>query len=254
MEQINEMDITPDGDIGYLNFEILSNGDYIIGLHESKTLLSYDDLGKLNWEVNIAQVFEVSNISFIRELNKTTNGDILLCGTLRKDNEDFGFIISVDSNGQLLWHRKYTSEGSIGKNALIGFVELVNSDIIFYGNTRFASPPLSNSFPDTHWILKTNNLRCISEECEEDPILNTSDINNESLNLFPNPTSGLFKIKNAQDFDGFNYKIINMTGKVLKEGLIDGNYIDLSDHENAMYFLKVFKQGKLKFTKKVIKQ
>jgi len=60
---------------------------------------------------------------------------------------------------------------------------------------------------------------------------------NNTFEIYPNPTTG--KIYISKRYINDNYKIITLTGSVVKSGIIKGNSIDLTELETGIYFIKI---------------
>ena len=193
MELIQEWKVQESGHISYINFEITRDGSTVFGLYQKKKLLSYDNQGQLKWELDIAAAFDLTEVG-IRELKEISNGDILLCGSLKKEDLYYGFIYMLNNNGVEKWKRIYKLDNSKSTNPLKGFVELNNEGLLFYGTTRFESFPSSNSFHDTHWVLKTDYNGCITTGCGDELIANNTEIDLSTPIIYPNPTSSIIRL------------------------------------------------------------
>jgi len=63
-------------------------------------------------------------------------------------------------------------------------------------------------------------------------------VESDQLNLFPNPTDGLFSFSIDKQIIE-NVRISNMNGKLLKNcKSMDKGFIDLSDHPNGFIYLR----------------
>ncbi len=71
------------------------------------------------------------------------------------------------------------------------------------------------------------------------------------LDLFPNPTTGRFKINSKFEFGA--WKVFNLYGTLIKEGSTIGNEIDLSGCYDGVYYVSL-SNNKGVFTKKLIIQ
>jgi hypothetical protein len=81
--------------------------------------------------------------------------------------------------------------------------------------------------------------------------LNDFDMN--EIIIYPNPTTE--KIFLSEQFLGKKYQILSLTGTVVQNAIISTNYIDLSNIETGIYFIKIaeFEKKKINFVK-VIKK
>lgn len=71
------------------------------------------------------------------------------------------------------------------------------------------------------------------------------NIENEELKLFPNPSSGTFKLIGNYS-EGVNYQAFDTKGKLVKLGLVQGNEIDLTTVAEGVYFIHFFSQSGIK--------
>ena len=84
---------------------------------------------------------------------------------------------------------------------------------------------------------------------EEVSSLNTSEVDQRSINVFPNPTSGVLHISSI---DAAQTQIFAISGQLLLQS--NSAQIDLSHLPPYLYFLKVFdKNNNLLLTQKVLK-
>lgn len=252
MTLIEDIAIQEIGNIPYLNLDITPQGDIIYGLHNRKKLLSYNDQQQLNWEADIALAFDVSEV-IMRDLQVVSNGDILLCGSLNKNENEYGFIYLLTNEGIEKWKRLYSIEKGTSKNPLKAFIETENEGYTFYGTARQEPFPSSNNFDDSHWILKTNNNGCIDASCEEETIVNNNDLSLAKMTLYPNPTTSTLSIINNNSIYNQTFTISNLQGSQLIKASLINNEINLSSLESGIYILSIYTNGVLTFTEKTIK-
>jgi len=77
-----------------------------------------------------------------------------------------------------------------------------------------------------------------------------SEVNNNEINIFPNPSTGIFIIKNK---NVEQIEIINLNGQIVESTIVknQNNYFDLSNQEKGIYFVKL-KTNKNFIVKKLI--
>lgn len=80
-----------------------------------------------------------------------------------------------------------------------------------------------------------------------------SEINFAQLNVYPNPTSGIFFITNEGSTELFSYEIMDLNGRIIRaaSNSINGTQateIDLRGNENGLYFVRIYNaQGERTF-------
>jgi hypothetical protein len=92
-----------------------------------------------------------------------------------------------------------------------------------------------------------------------DTITGIGDRENEAvLNLFPNPTTGRFKLNSSKQFHNCDIVIYNMVGqkKEFKNLTLNQNQtlnFNIEDFNDGLYFVKIITEEEI-FVKKIIKQ
>ena len=135
--------------------------------------------------------------------------------------------------------------------------------LFYYDNTAAAAPKVNwrpgGSFVRPKWgiyrsLINDQDLR--DEQVlfsyfsiEEVSSLNILEVDQGSINVFPNPTSGVVHISSI---DAAQTQIFAMSGQLLLQS--NSAQIDISDLPPSLYFLKVFdKNSSLLSTQKVLK-
>ncbi|MDD3859338.1 MAG: T9SS type A sorting domain-containing protein, partial [Bacteroidales bacterium] len=72
-----------------------------------------------------------------------------------------------------------------------------------------------------------------------------------SINIYPNPTSGLIYLKNCQNS---KYEVLDIVGRVIFEGNIvsSDSYIDIKDFAEGNFFVRLYNEDKV-LTVKIVK-
>ena len=72
------------------------------------------------------------------------------------------------------------------------------------------------------------------------------------MSIFPNPTTGKFKIEIPQENKNLKFEVFNIVGeKVLAQ---NSNEIDLSNHLKGIYFVTISSDERVISTKKIVLQ
>ncbi|PWG06747.1 BNR-4 repeat-containing protein [Polaribacter aquimarinus] len=80
--------------------------------------------------------------------------------------------------------------------------------------------------------------------------LNTDVFSKEAIAIYPNPSSGIFRIKTS--FKNITYQLVNIQGSVLEKGKVEENQIDFSKYNSGIYFLRLNSANKTTFIKKIL--
>jgi hypothetical protein len=135
--------------------------------------------------------------------------------------------------------------------------------LFYYDNTAAAAPKVNwrpgGSFVRPKWgiyrsLINDQDLR--DEQVlfsyfsiEEVSSLSTLEVDQGSINVFPNPTSGVVHISSI---DAAQTHIFAMSGQLLLQS--NSAQIDISEFPPSLYFLKVFdKKNNLLLRQKVLK-
>jgi hypothetical protein len=146
-------------------------------------------------------------------------------------------------------------------------IEIVNKftgqQLFYYDNTDFEEPKINwrpgASFVRPKWgiyrslvyeeDLRDEQVLFSYFSIEEVSSLNTSEVDQRIINVFPNPTSGVLHISSI---DAAQTQIFAISGQMLLQS--NSAQIDISDLAPSLYFLKVFdKNNNLLLTHKVLK-
>ena len=82
-------------------------------------------------------------------------------------------------------------------------------------------------------------------------VSNIENILDNQINVFPNPSNGIFIITNISNDDNYHIKISDISGKIVFSQKMVSSQIDLSEQKKGVYFLKI-ESKKHSFTKKII--
>lgn len=81
-------------------------------------------------------------------------------------------------------------------------------------------------------------------------LLNVEEVDKQGLEVYPNPSSGVFTIDLGEG--SWNVNVYDMTGRCVKQSQIESQgEIDLSANEKGVYFVKAL-NGSREFTKKIV--
>lgn len=209
----------------------------------SPAIISYDSNGLFRWKY----IFDDNpRLRLLGHIITTSQGNIISCGV---DEPGFhpiqwGWMVSLDTNGNLLWDHKYTIDG-ISPDIGGGFNDLIetkDNHLLVVGGIQDKYPLESFEARQNIWALKTDYQGCISDSCEEYNVLtsvNEPDHQpSDEFKIYPNPTSSLLHIDCKK---GFQYSIIiyNLQGNKVYSNHSDGTsiIIDVEDFSSGTYFV-----------------
>lgn len=115
----------------------------------------------------------------------------------------------------------------------------------FLTNEKFTQTPISTS-QKLHKISLNSYLENYITSLSNTDLI----YKDPSIILYPNPTNGEITIE-SETAIGEQYKIIDNLGKIIKEGVLNNNTVNVSDFPKGIY---IFTLPKLKQTYKIIKQ
>ena len=123
-------------------------------------------------------------------------------------------------------------------------------------HAHIVEPIIDDILEEEFWVPKEKNFKLPPKN-----ITNNIDfLENEDITIFPNPTTGIFTIKNNSHIQNFaNSKIVitNITGQTIQNFITSKSQnfitIDISNTKQGIYLLKIQTEEKI-LTHKIIKQ
>ncbi len=67
--------------------------------------------------------------------------------------------------------------------------------------------------------------------------LSTTDLTNDQVLIYPNPSSGIFNIQSK--IQSPEYRIVNIQGQIVKQGVLEGKELNMSSYPQGIYFLEL---------------
>jgi trimeric autotransporter adhesin len=138
---------------------------------------------------------------------------------VRKVTASTGIITTIAGTGA----QSYTGDGGLATSATLYYPEELSFDV--FGNMYISD--WGNNV-----IRKVTNVSV--------GINQISQVN-ESLNIYPNPSSGIVNVQINSNTENASYKVYNLIGKEVKAGNLTyiSNKVDLSEFDNGMYTIVV---------------
>ena len=82
-------------------------------------------------------------------------------------------------------------------------------------------------------------------------VLNTSELEQDNISVFPNPTIDILNINSKHKFQ--KYEVFDLSGKILKKSVLHNSTIDLSSFSSGNYIISLISNNKIK-TVKILKK
>ncbi|GIV28007.1 MAG: hypothetical protein KatS3mg027_1821 [Bacteroidia bacterium] len=203
---------------------------------------------QVQWELKFADA-----VNRLQSYNSCVevDGSYILTGVHQDimGNKNHSVISKINAAGQKVWHRninKFARDNysrDIEKTSDGGFII-----------AGFGSEFLPNGmYCQEAWLCKVDSFGCLQQGCELfDAIEEKSPTAQEELNVYPNPSKGLFYIQSSQQIE--NIHIIDISGKKIFEQKSNGTMqetLSLSLPAEGLYLLQVqYSNGTYK-TKKI---
>ena len=215
-------------------------------------VLNLSNSGNVVWEKELGGTRE----DYLKSIQETSDGGFIVGGTTESWDGDLsnvfsnGFedfwIIKLTETGNISWQKCLGGTGfdelrSIEQTSDLGFIiagstNSKDGDVI--GN-HFINP---NESSDDMWVVKLSPNVYINQYNVE-----------ETMNIFPNPTSNILKIQTETKYFGESYQIISILGQVVAKGTINSENmkIDVSSLGKGVYIVKIGERyfNSLKFLK-----
>ena len=186
-----------------------------------------------NYIIGNPEFIDISTYDFHLEIaSPAINGGGFLAKTT---NAGTGVIIELEDAGF------FTDGYGISKGDLLQFegqtqeFEILGIDYI--NNTITLNQVTSWNIGDRISLTYNDPIPDVGAyEYYENTLTNDSSINNNFI-VYPNPTKDIVYFSN--DLTNKKYKIVSITGTIIKNGIIKGNKILLSDLKTGFYFINI---------------
>ena len=212
---------------------------------------NYVTTNSLGCDSIAALVLTVNNPTYATDLQLSCDTFIWVNGNIYTANNNTDTFVTVNSNG---CDSIITLDLTLVDNPQINITQLMSNLEV---NTLFGTPPytylwntgettstITPTTSGTYWCLVTDINGCISDTANYTVSINSLiDIIENTLNIYPNPTTGLLNIKFYNDATS-EVKITNVLGEIIfntmifERGEINKQF-DLSDFANGIYILEL---------------
>lgn len=136
---------------------------------------------------------------------RTRKGDIVAVG-LAGPGDNSGFILSVDSTGELNWSRRYNYNEST--DFFINIIETSDGGFLVNGS---ATDPTEEGGQNL-WLIKLDSLGCLTPRCR---VVGLEDVqeNELGIKLFPNPANDWLNLKLPESPGEITLEVFSVSGR-----------------------------------------
>ena len=207
-------------------------------------IVKLDSSGSLVWETNLGG----SGIERVSEINQTTDGGFIVAGMSRSNDGDVGgnngirdgWLVKLNSSGILIWEKNIG--GSLVDSA--GDIrQTIDGGFIVAGTSQSNDGDVGgNNGESDFWIVKLGGNLSIGDY-----------LINNSINLYPNPTTNIVTIANLAE-EIKKIEIIDLQGKVIIEKAeVVNNTFNIDKLQQAVYIVKISTSTTV-YTQRIIKE
>jgi hypothetical protein len=195
--------------------------------------------------------FRPNNIQ--QNFKKLSNSDYLMLGTrsiqfssqTQYPSLNMGSLLRVSPTGDSIWNFLDTAFG-LAQNRIYDVVELPSGSIIACGYSQTLNPP-----KNWGWLVKVSKDGCVDTlNCF--PMSSVGNFMMEQqIKVYPNPTTDFIYLDLPEGGQS-EYQIIDLSGNLIKSGIVSDSKISTSLLSSGGYVLKVRSKNRIT-VKKIIK-
>lgn len=206
-------------------------------------------------------------IRVLNDLKATGQGDVIGTGFTRIQNKDFGWVVRIDADLNMVWERFILDERiAEAGSELLQIAETDDGTITAVGAWFANDPPADGGRWLRSWVVKLDANGCLNVPCTSDTIWlkkpvslgEVDGLDPEQIEVFPNPIQDVLNVVISGHLAGSGriaYSIVSVTGAKLRTGLINGEaQFNLSGYPRGIYFLRLYQQGQIILARKIVKQ
>lgn len=148
------------------------------------------------------------------------------------EQQSSGLLLCYDTSGTFLWDRNYNYSTSY--KDLVPYSFLYQDGYIYMTGFGSYYDPFNNSIQDT-WLIKTDSLGCLIGGCNTTFV----DLKTNNIRIYPNPANDFLTVLSDEKLNDVKFRIIDFTGKVLLNGTLQNEKIDLLNINSGLYLLEL---------------
>jgi hypothetical protein len=201
-------------------------------------VIKLDSLGDTLWTRKYG---EPMNAATVLNMNELADGNIILCGLTRKENQTAGdskiqgLVFKIAANGDSLFYRLYRLLSSSSSHELRDIRPTTDGGFICSGI-------IYPAFPDTGtqdmWLLKLDSLGCADTACALGTSIEAPKSPKGAFSVYPNPTNSFITVELQNVTQSVDFKLIDLTGKEILTKQIHSPYtkINVQHLAKGIYF------------------
>lgn len=208
-------------------------------------VVKYDKSFGKEWEIMLGDSGPYTGFYDVEILS---DGKYILTGTTPTWGHDsayhWGWIVKLDTNGTVLWDRKYNAIKRYGALSFPYDIDVMsNGDILVCGELQFLSN-IGISPIQQGWILRTDSNGCEIGNCLVG--IGEPQSADSRLTVYPNPASEIVIVEVSSEFIGGEVILYDVTGKIVKSTLIASPklMLNVNDLQSSLYVVSSEKNGK----------
>lgn len=205
---------------------------WIVKLNSTGVIQWQKSLGGSNDDQAFSVVKTVDGGYFIAGSSDSNNGDV----TGNHDGTDY-WVVKINSTGSKQWQK---SLGGSEWDYAYSAIQTADGGFVIGGYANSNDGDVTGNSGDDYWIVK------LASEA-----LEVSTFNQNSVKLYPNPTTNIFKI---EGITVKNVLITDFMGKTVFNTTSSNSSVNISSLQNGIYFVRVESENGNSITHKIIKE
>ncbi len=201
-----------------------------------------DDL-QFQWIKNGVPIPNATNPSYNEDA--PINGDVISCAIWNSCDS-----INTSFGATVIFPAPVVTVGQTGPNEITassGFVAYqwldANMQVINGANSQSYNPDFGSGF---FYVVATDANGCVDTSAVFNYIPESIDENISSLiTAYPNPTNGDVYFSTPTYMGSFNVKIINSTGQLVMDRLVENNQLNIAQIPSGLYTVLITHKGKV---------
>jgi hypothetical protein len=184
---------------------------------------------------------------------KVADGGIISVGLATKldfTENDNGFIMKTDLNGNMLWQKDYKYTSGDFNEFFTDFIETSDGGLLISGSAIESTADGGQN----SWLMKLDADGCLDPaNCgvaiEDAPFPN-------AVTIFPNPATDWLRIDLETAGSAYTAQLLDATGRLVQQEqftLVGTHTLSLNGLEKGMYYCRILQNGKVITTEKVLK-